>query len=221
MTDTIQTLNSRLGTLLERRPVIMQLLRFAAIGALNTALDFIIFNFLSKYLGVTMGSQLGMLGTVGFSAAILQSYLWNRSWAFDTAKVAPLQNAYRLVMVGGLGFISFLSVVIGAAKGAPPVFYLVILFGFIIIEFALWMMFELKLQISRNQAAVQFIVFLIISAIGLLINSTIVSVASTMLAPSLISMVNVDTIKNVAKALATGISLIWNFIGYKIFVFKK
>ena len=221
MTETLSTFNSRLSDLLMRRPVILQLLRFGAIGALNTALDYIILNYITKALGVTDPVQLAVLNVVGFTAAILQSYLWNRAWAFDTTSSTPLQNAYRLVLVGGLGFTAFVAVILGAAFEAMPLFYLLILLGFVITEFALWMLFDLNFSANKDRATVQFAAFLIVSIIGLLINSFIVYLATSVITPTLEVYVNADTIKNVAKAMATCVSLVWNFMGYKLIVFKK
>ena len=43
---------SQLTELLHRRPVIMQFMRFACIGFLNTGLDFLVFNTIFKALGI-------------------------------------------------------------------------------------------------------------------------------------------------------------------------
>jgi putative flippase GtrA len=63
----------------------------------------------------------------------------------------------------------------------------------------------------------QFLQFIIISLVGVLINSGIVYIIAT--------WVNSSTSKevwvNIAKIVATVVSLIWNFVGYKFIVFKK
>jgi putative flippase GtrA len=61
--------------------------------------------------------------------------------------------------------------------------------------------------------------FLVVSIIGALINSGIVFAISTFVDPmfGLSQAVWV----NAAKVVATGISLIWNFLGYKFIVFKR
>ncbi|HMQ01988.1 MAG TPA: GtrA family protein [Candidatus Doudnabacteria bacterium] len=214
--------NQRLAALLDARPVILQILRFAAIGTLNTALDFIILNYLTKTFDITAGIPLGMVNVIGFSAAMVQSYLWNRAWAFSTFHISPLANAFRLIMVGGLGLTAFLLVILGGLNSAAETYYLFLLLIFIVSEIVLWYGFRLKLA-SETDAGIghQFTLFMTISLVGLLINSGIVALASLALAPSLSSLINTDTIKNVSKILATGVSLIWNFLGYKLIVFKK
>lgn len=220
--QTTLTLNQRLGNLLVAKPVILQILRFAAIGTLNTALDFIILGYVTKSFDVTSGVPLGMLNAISFSAAMIQSYLWNRAWTFSNFNISPLANAVRLMVVGGLGLLSFLLVIVGGVQGALENYYLFILVVFIVAEIIIWYGFRLKLSDKNNNGiGQQFAVFMIVSIIGLIINSGIVALASIALAPSLTGLINADTIKNVAKILATGVSLIWNFLGYKLIVFKK
>lgn len=215
------SLSDRITTFLRNRPVVIQLLRFAAIGSLNTALDFVILNYVTKSFDITSGVELGMLNVISFSAAIIQSYVWNRVWAFsESSGVSVFQNALRLIMVGGLGFLAFAAVVIGAAFGAMSLFFLLILIGFIIIEFILWKAFGLKFG-DQHGAGAQFATFLIVSLVGLAINSLIVVLATHVISPGLEDIVNADTIKNVAKIVATAFSLIWNFVAYKLFVFKR
>lgn len=220
--STLSLYNQRLAALLSAKPVILQILRFAAIGALNTALDFIILNYIAKSLGVTSGVSLGMLNVIGFSAAMVQSYLWNRAWTFHSFNISPLANAFRLMVVGGLGALAFLLVLIGSGQGAAENYYLFILIVFIVAEIIVWYAFGLKLS-SDNDTRIghQFASFMIVSIVGLLLNSGIVALASVALAPSLSSLINADSIKNVAKILATFVSLVWNFLGYKLIVFKK
>jgi putative flippase GtrA len=214
-------LNDRISILLRNRPVIVQLLRFAAIGSLNTALDFIILNYLTKSFDITEGVQLGAISMVGFSIAIIQSYIWNRSWAFaESSGISVFQNALRLVMVGGLGFAAFLAVFVGAGYEATSFYYLMVLVAFLISELVLWFAFRLRFG-QQAGVSTQFATFLIVSLVGLGINAIIVVIATKIITPGLEEYVNPDLIKNVAKVLATAFSLIWNFVGYKLFVFKR
>lgn len=220
--NTLQTYNQKLTQILAEKPVILQMLKFAAIGALNTALDFIILNYVSKSFGVSAGINLGLLNMISFSMAMIQSYFWNRAWAFASSIASPLANLFRLVVVGGLGFGAFVLVVIGGLYGVADNYYLFVLVVFLIAEILIWYGFGLSLGVQTDKnIGQQFGVFIIVSLIGLLINSSIVIGASFVLAPSLKTLINADSIKNVSKILATLISLIWNFIGYKLIVFKK
>lgn len=222
MDTQLQTTNQKLAQLLARKPIILQILRFAAIGALNTALDFIILNYVTKSFGVTSGVDLGLLNFISFGTAMIQSYFWNRAWTFAESVATPLQNLFRLILVGGLGFGSFVLVFIGGLYGLMDTYYLVILIVFVVAEILIWYSIGLRL-ISGSSTSVghEFGIFIVVSVIGLLINSAIIVLASNALAPSLSSFINTDTVKNVAKILATLVSLVWNFIGYKLIVFKK
>lgn len=62
--------------------------------------------------------------------------------------------------------------------------------------------------------------FLIVSLIGLGINSGIVYGVTNFVTPPFLEIGPVSWI-NMAKIIATGASLIWNFMGYKFLVFKK
>ena len=61
--------------------------------------------------------------------------------------------------------------------------------------------------------------FLVISLIGVAINSSIVYTLTTYTTP--FWGLNKELWANAAKVLATGLTLIWNFIGFRLIVFKK
>ena len=65
----------------------------------------------------------------------------------------------------------------------------------------------------------QFVQFLGVTLIGLLINGGIVYTITTWISPMF--GVSIEVWANIAKVVATAVSLIWNFIGYKFIVFKK
>jgi putative flippase GtrA len=65
----------------------------------------------------------------------------------------------------------------------------------------------------------EFLQFLIISAIGWGINTGIVVLGTTYLAP--IANLSAGAWVNIMKLTATFVSMTWNFIGYKFIVFKK
>lgn len=214
---------NKIEQLLVNRPVILQLLRFVAIGVLNTALDFIIFNMLSKWFGIAEGVSLGYINVIGFACATIQSYIWNRYWAFSGNSGGIYKNFIRLMLVGGLGAAAFIGIIIGSSMSALPPYYFLLLFAFVVFEVAFWINFKLKSEGgelgSGASGTQQFVVFVIVSVVGLLINSGLVIVLSNALPDTL--PFNADLAKNLAKALATGVSLIWNFLGYKLIVFKK
>lgn len=72
---------------------------------------------------------------------------------------------------------------------------------------------------SKKKAAKSFPIFFTVTMIGLLINASVVYFLSTYIFPHLIASPNLRP--NVAKVVATAITMFWNFAGYKLIVFKK
>jgi putative flippase GtrA len=216
-TTTNEKLSNKIIRILQSYPIVLQLLRFAAIGFLNTGLNFLIVNAVSKSLGINAGLNLGYVSGIGFAVATVQSYYWNHYWAFGGNRdVNLLKDFYRLVMVGFLGVLAVGLAILGSKMMAQAYFYALLLVIFFVIEYVFWKAFGLSAQ---NMAAEKnpFVLFVIVSLIGLLINATIVSLVSS----HVILTQNLDLNKNIAIVIATAISLFWNFLGYKIFVFKK
>jgi putative flippase GtrA len=215
------SLSQRFTELLRRKPVIVQILRFAAIGSLNTALDFVILNFLFKTFEIDTTSELFLINGINFSFAVIQSYFWNRAWAFTESQGLSLfQNAFRLMLVGSLGAFTLLAVFIGLAFDPANTYFLLIFVGLISIELVLWKAFNLKLG-QTSSSGIQFLVFVVASALGALINSGILALAAHIITPYLEFTINSDYIKNIAKVIATAVSLVWNFTAYKLIVFKR
>ena len=74
-------------------------------------------------------------------------------------------------------------------------------------------------SIFKAKKEANFITFGIVTLIGLAINSGIVYAITTFVPPTFVDSQKLWA--NLAKVLATGISLIWNFTGYRLIVFKK
>ena len=83
----------------------------------------------------------------------------------------------------------------------------------------LWRSFGLAWSALRTSEGQKIAVFTAVSIGGAVINAVIVGTMTAYIDPLL--GFSPELWANVAKVLATGLSLIWNFIGYKLFVFKK
>ena len=212
-----QNLSQKIVRLLQKYPVVSQLLRFAAIGFLNTGLNFLVVNAVSKSLGINAGLNLGYVSGVGFVVATVQSFFWNRNWAFGGSQAVDLLKDFlHLVMVGFLGVLAVGLAILGSKLMAQAYFYALLLIIFFVVEFIFWKSFGFSTQ-NMSAEKNPFLLFVIVSVIGLLINSTVVSLVSS----HFIVTQNLDLNKNIAIVIATAVSLFWNFLGYKIFVFKK
>lgn len=72
---------------------------------------------------------------------------------------------------------------------------------------------------GKAQAPQQFVKFFAVSAVGWGLNTGIVYSVTTLISP--IFGLSPALWANFAKAMATSAVLVWNFAGYKLFVFKK
>ena len=160
-----------LGIFLSRwLPFMAQVGKFAAVGFLNTAIDFGVLNLLSYLSGVTAGFVIGGVNIPGFIVAVSNSYLWNKLWVFksESGEDSPAQA--------------------GPPVGDAGLFH-------------------------------DFPIFFAVSAIGLLLNSGMVILITTFVSSPF--AVGAEAWLNIAKVVATAVSLIWNFLGFKFLVFKK
>lgn len=72
---------------------------------------------------------------------------------------------------------------------------------------------------SKTRRATKFSQFLAVSVIGALLNSAIVGILTSTIDPP--NDISPTLWANGAKIIATFISLVWNFVGYKFIVFRK
>jgi putative flippase GtrA len=82
-----------------------------------------------------------------------------------------------------------------------------------------WTFKEAAASIEDKSAPVQFSQFFMVSVVGALINSSIIVGVTTYVAAPF--GLGPQLWANVGKLFATGVSLVWNFVGYKFVVFKK
>lgn len=136
---------------------LIQFLKFAFVGVINTAVDFAVLNLLMWTTGIYKGRWIILLNAIAFSVAVINSYIWNKFWTFKAKET----------------------------EAGPQ----------------------------------EFTKFLIISLVGIGLNTGIVYFVTTYVPPIL--SISAPLWANTAKILATVLSLIWNFIGYKFLVFKR
>ena len=79
---------------------------------------------------------------------------------------------------------------------------------------------------SKQEQGKKFSQFIFVSLIGMAINITVATVAVTYLKPVVNSMLHLSFLTDqlwvsLGALCGTAIGLIWNFIGYKFWVFKK
>ncbi|OGD89149.1 hypothetical protein A3I53_03195 [Candidatus Curtissbacteria bacterium RIFCSPLOWO2_02_FULL_40_13b] len=135
-------------------------------------------------------------------------------------KIAILWQIAKFALVGFLntaidfGILNFLSVIFSVTKGAGIIPINAVSVSFAIINSFYWN--KDWVFASRKQA--NFITFAIITVIGLSINTAIVYILTTFFRPTIVDSPTLWA--NFAKALATIVSMVWNFLGYRFIVFR-
>lgn len=135
---------------------------------------------------------------------------------FQFAKFITVGLANTAVDFGVLNFLMWTT---GVYKGTTVFLLNSVSFLVAVVHSYAWnKLWTFKVK-GRTDVPKQFLQFLIVSIIGLLINGGIVYIITTWLKP----MFGLSDVSwaNIGKIIATGASLIWNFIGYKFIVFKK
>lgn len=135
---------------------------------------------------------------------------------FQFAKYAVAGFANTAV---DFGILNILMILTNTSKGGKIIILNSIAFLVAVIHSYFWNKFWTFKSTEKENSAVQFLQFLIVSLIGVLINGIIVYVISSKIDP----MFGLSSIAwaNIAKVVASAVSLIWNFIGYKLIVFKE
>lgn len=154
--------------------LLRQVLVFAVVGVINTAIDFAVLNLLSHFTGIKKGQGVIPLNYISFSCAVIASYFLNKHWTFKDQGGSDKTKQFTFFLIVS---------VIGA---------------------------------SINSLTVYLITTFVPVPTGI-INSVLTAVPSIATKFSDLSVLWL----NIAKLCATVVSLIWNFVGYKLFVFKK
>lgn len=173
---------------------------------------------------IGLPSFLQSLGSVGVSVGLfvlaitgfLVLYFFGR-W------LTILRQIAKFVIVGGLNTLldlAILNILIassGIASGVSFNFFKGISFLAAVTNSYFWnkyWTFE-----SKDRKELQFIQFIVISAVGLFINVGVASfIVNTIGAPGATSPA---LWANIGALTATAASLIWNFLGYKFIVFRR
>lgn len=201
--------------------LVKQFIRFAGIGFLNTAVDYSIFNLIAATFQIFKGPQAGYFTAVSFSVAVLHSFYWNKFWAFGQVGESESfsQNVGQFITAAIVGAVVIGLVIFGSDKQYPAYYYVLMLAMLVAGELFLWKMFQLHQNPLAGQSGQELGTFILVSLVGVAINYLIVSQGSTHIPPRF--GLNQQLWTNLIKVVATGVALVWNFLGYKIFVFKK
>lgn len=136
-----------------------------------------------------------------------------------------LGQFFRFVVIGtantllDMGIIYALSWSFQIFAGWPMIVFNTISFMIASTNSFFWNRYWTFKYKAKEGQAFQYLQFIIVTAIGLGINSSIVYIVTTLIGPQF--GIAPDKWVIVAKVAATAVSLFWNFLGYKFIVFKK
>jgi len=140
-------------------------------------------------------------------------------------KIERLINQFsKFIVIGVLNtaidfaILNFLMWWTGIYDGKQIILLNVISFSIAVINSYFWNKFW-TFRDRDNVDAKEFSQFIAVTLVGLIINSSIVYLITTFIDPMF--GMNKELWANFAKVMATGLSLIWNFVGYKFIVFKR
>lgn len=99
-------------------PVLYQVAKFALVGALNTAVDFGVANFLILLSGTAVGLEVSAFKGISFTVAVINSYFWNKFWTFRKKEGGGVREFSQFLVVSAIGF----GINVGAASLVINVF---------------------------------------------------------------------------------------------------
>lgn len=99
----------------------MRIMRYGAVGVLNTLIDFAVLNLLMVLFGATRGVPLVLCNAAAFFVASLNSYFLNKNWTFAHKGRASLRQylVFLALAVGGLAINSLVLYLVVAAFTRP------------------------------------------------------------------------------------------------------
>ncbi len=163
---------------------------------------------------IVLFAILPLLAIIGFYVAKLigKKFLI----VFQFAKYALVGLANTAVDFGVLNLLAWVT---GKYEGSIVGLINIISFAVAVVHSYFWNKFWTFENKKKVNTVIQFIQFIVVSIIGMLINTAIVYIMSTLVQPA--CGLGPRAWLNMAKIIATVVSLIWNFIGYKLIVFKE
>jgi len=102
----------------------IKFVKFILVGFLNTAIDFGILNALIFSTDISSGAYYSLFKTVSFTAANINSYIWNRLWVFESREEKTAKEYAQFLVI------SIVGAVINVGAASLVVNYIPAQFGF-------------------------------------------------------------------------------------------
>jgi putative flippase GtrA len=99
--------------------VIYQFAKFAAVGTMNSFIDFGIVNLLIAIFGVATGIAFSIFKAISFLFATTNSFFWNKLWTFDSKGGDTTKQAIQFYIIAGIGLLVNVGVatLVNGARG--------------------------------------------------------------------------------------------------------
>ncbi len=139
-------------------------------------------------------------------------------------KISVFYQIAKFVLVGGFntlvdfGVLNFLMLLSGLTSGIFFTFFKGLSFLSAVINSYLWNKFWTFQKKETRKTGKEFLQFLVVSGLGLGINISIASFVVNVIGPQ--AGISAVRWANIGAMIATAVSMIWNFLGYKFIVFK-
>jgi len=192
-----------------------QFIKFLIAGANNTSIDFLILNILMIVSNIYSGSLVILFNCISFSIAVTNSYLVNRFWAFNQVEVKKIRNVQFFL----IPIILLILLNLKFLKNNIFLIFLIILFFAIVIFVDSYIVKNYLNKNELSKSSTEFGKFVFLTLIGMIINSGILYILTSFVNPFF--GLSVVLWANFSKAIATIISLFWNFFSYRTFIFKR
>jgi len=99
--------------------VVYQFAKFAAVGTLNSFIDFGVVNLLIAIFGVATGIAFSIFKAISFLFATTNSFFWNKFWTFDSKGGDATKQAIQFYIIAGIGLLVNVGVatLVNGARG--------------------------------------------------------------------------------------------------------
>ena len=191
-------------------------------GAINGLIFGALLPVVLKNMNIAISADKGIMVAIFFTllaaVGIYIGYLLSKIIPvfFQIAKFGAVGAANFAVDIGVLNLLIFAT---GMAVGLPYTIFKIISFTFAVTNSYLWNKFWAFKKPDTKEAGKEFVQFITISVIGLILNALIASFLVNVTGP--LGGIKVKTWASVSAAVASVCVMAWNFIGYKFWVFKK
>jgi putative flippase GtrA len=191
-------------------------------GAINGLIFGALIPIVLKNLGIQITTTRHLLIAIFFmllaACGVYIGYLLSKivSLFFQLAKFGAVGAANFAVDFGVLNLLIFVT---GIANGWGFTIFKCISFIVAVINSFFWNKKWTFRKQGQKNAGKEFVQFMLVSVIGLLLNAGIASLIVNVVGP--VGSIGLKTWANIGTAAAAILVLVWNFLGYKFIVFKK